>query len=122
VVRRRSGDWRRSPRPRPRGRSARRRAARPARSPDRAGPPCGQCRGLRASGPLETAPTRGSGQIALDAADVDDTCGALIGAGTADRTSPGPSPDPGVRTACAADPEGNPIELLDRTTARAPAG
>ena len=39
-----------------------------------------------------------------------------LATGASDRMSPRPSPDPGVRMAYVADPEGNLIELLDRTT------
>ena len=41
----------------------------------------------------------------------------VIAAGATDRMSPRPSPEPGVRMAYVADPEGNLIELLDRTAA-----
>ncbi|WP_330351321.1 VOC family protein [Streptomyces sp. NBC_00582] len=78
--------------------------------------------GLQASGPLEAALTRGFGHIALDVTNVDEAYGALIGAGATDRMSPRPSPDPGVRMAYVVDPEGNLIELLDRTTARTSTG
>ncbi|MGW2827341.1 VOC family protein [Streptomyces sp. NPDC001443] len=75
--------------------------------------------GIQASGPLEAALTRGFGHIALDVEDVDDAYGALIEAGATDRMTPRPSPEAGVRMAYVADPEGNLIELLDRTSARA---
>ena len=48
--------------------------------------------------------------------DVDAAYDALLAAGAADRMSPRPSPEPGVRMAFVADPEGNLLELLDRTT------
>jgi len=72
--------------------------------------------GLQAASPVEAALTRGFGHIALDVPDVDTAYDALLAAGAADRMSPRPSPEPGVRMAYVADPEGNLIELLDRTT------
>ncbi|MEU4155193.1 VOC family protein [Actinoplanes sp. NPDC026670] len=64
--------------------------------------------------PIEAALTRGFGHIALDVTDVDSAYQRLIEAGATDRMSPRPSPEPGVRMAYVADPEGNLIELLDR--------
>ena len=68
---------------------------------------------------MEAALTRGYGHFALDVADVDASYAALLAAGATDRMSPRPSPEPGVRMAYVADPEGNLIELLDRTAAYA---
>ncbi|SHH28687.1 Catechol 2,3-dioxygenase [Jatrophihabitans endophyticus] len=72
--------------------------------------------GLQAANPVEAALTHGFGHIALDVAVVDDAYDALLDAGATDRMSPRPSPEPGVRMAFVADPEGNLVELLDRTT------
>ena len=47
--------------------------------------------------------------------DVDAAYDALLDAGATDRMSPRPSPEPGMRMAYVADPEGNLVELLDRT-------
>ena len=77
----------------------------------------GSTAGLQAADPVEAALTRGFGHLALDVPDVDATYGALVDAGASDRMSPRPSPEPGVRMAYVADPEGNLLELLDRTTA-----
>ena len=74
--------------------------------------------GLQASNPVEAALTRGYGHVALDVPDVDAAYDALIAAGASDRMSPRPSPEPGVRMAYVADPEGNLVELLDRSSAR----
>ncbi|RYP84019.1 VOC family protein [Nocardioides guangzhouensis] len=74
--------------------------------------------GLRAASPVEAALTRGFGHLALDVEDVDTSFDGLVAAGATDRMSPRPSPEPGVRMAYVADPEGNLIELLDRTSAR----
>jgi lactoylglutathione lyase len=77
----------------------------------------GSVEGLQAADPVEAALTRGFGHVAFDVPDVDAAYAAVIEAGAADRMSPRPSPEPGVRMAFVADPEGNLIELLDRTTA-----
>lgn len=77
----------------------------------------GNVAGLQAANPVEAALTRGYGHVALDVPDVDAAYDALIAAGAADRMSPRPSPEPGVRMAYVADPEGNLVELLDRSTA-----
>jgi catechol 2,3-dioxygenase-like lactoylglutathione lyase family enzyme len=75
--------------------------------------------GMQPGSPIDAALTRGYGHFALDVADVDAAYRELIAAGASDRMSPRPSPEPGVRMAYVADPEGNLIELLDRTTAQA---
>jgi lactoylglutathione lyase len=76
----------------------------------------GSAPGLLAANPVEAALTRGFGHVAFDVPDVDAAYDALVAAGAADRMSPRPSPEPGVRMAFVADPEGNLLELLDRTT------
>jgi catechol 2,3-dioxygenase-like lactoylglutathione lyase family enzyme len=75
--------------------------------------------GLQAADPVAAALTRGFGHIALDDADVDVAFTEFVESGAAERMSPRPSPEPGVRMAYVADPEGNLIELLDLTTAQA---
>ncbi len=77
----------------------------------------GSVAGLQAANPVEAALTRGFGHVAFDVPDVDAAYDALLGAGATDRMSPRPSPEPGVRMAYVADPEGNMVELLDRTAA-----
>jgi catechol 2,3-dioxygenase-like lactoylglutathione lyase family enzyme len=77
----------------------------------------GSLTGLQAAGPVEAALTRGFGHIAFDVADVDTAHRRLLGLGATDRMSPRRSPEPGVRMAFVADPEGNLVELLDRTAA-----
>ena len=74
--------------------------------------------GLQAASPAEAALTRGFGHVAFDVPDVDAAYDGLLAAGATDRMSPRPSPEPGVRMAYVADPEGNLVELLDRTAAR----
>ncbi len=76
----------------------------------------GSVPGLLAANPVEAALTQGFGHLAFDVPDVDAAYEALVAAGAADRMSPRPSPEPGVRMAFVADPEGNLLELLDRTT------
>ena len=76
----------------------------------------GSVAGIQAANPVEAALTRGFGHIALDVPDVDTAYAALLAVGATDRMSPRPSPEPGVRMSFVADPEGNLIELLDRTT------
>jgi catechol 2,3-dioxygenase-like lactoylglutathione lyase family enzyme len=80
----------------------------------------GSVAGLQAAGPVEAALTRGFGHVAFDVPDVDAAHERLLGLGAADRMSPRPSPEPGVRMAYVADPEGNLVELLDRTAAKDP--
>jgi catechol 2,3-dioxygenase-like lactoylglutathione lyase family enzyme len=77
----------------------------------------GNIGGLQAANPVEAALTRGFGHVAFDVPDVDAAYDALLAAGATDRMSPRPSPEPGVRMAYVADPEGNLVELLDRTSA-----
>ena len=78
----------------------------------------GATTGIQATNPVEAALTLGYSHFALDVPEVDPVYDALIAAGASDRMSPRPSPEPGVRMAFVADPEGNLIELLDRTTVR----
>jgi catechol 2,3-dioxygenase-like lactoylglutathione lyase family enzyme len=73
--------------------------------------------GLQAANPVEAALTRGFGHVAFDVPDVDSAYDALLEAGATDRMSPRPSPEPGIRMAYVADPEGNLVELVDRTAA-----
>jgi catechol 2,3-dioxygenase-like lactoylglutathione lyase family enzyme len=70
--------------------------------------------GLQAANPVDAARTRGYGHFAVDVADVDAAYRDLVAAGATDRMTPRPSPEPGVRMAYVADPEGNLIELLCR--------
>jgi catechol 2,3-dioxygenase-like lactoylglutathione lyase family enzyme len=76
----------------------------------------GNVAGIQAGDPADAALTRGFSHIALDVPDVDAAYDALLAAGATTRMTPRPSPEPGVRMAFVADPEGNLLELLDRTT------
>lgn len=78
----------------------------------------GSVTGLQAANPIEAALTRGFGHVAFDVPVVDDAYQRLLSLGATDRMSPRPSPEPGVRMAYVADPEGNLVELLDRATSR----
>lgn len=71
--------------------------------------------GLRADDPPEAVLTDGFGHIAVDVRDLDGTFARLVDLGARSVLTPRPSPEPGVRMAFVADPEGNLLELLDRT-------
>ena len=73
--------------------------------------------GLQAVNPVEAALTRGFGHFCVDVPDVDTAYDAVLEAGATSRMSPRPAPEPGVRMAYVADPEGNLIEIIDRTAA-----
>jgi catechol 2,3-dioxygenase-like lactoylglutathione lyase family enzyme len=78
--------------------------------------------GLQPTSPVDAASTRGYGHMCLDVEDVDTAYRELMSVGASDRMSPRPSPEPGVRMAFVADPEGNLIELLDRAAVRSRGG
>jgi catechol 2,3-dioxygenase-like lactoylglutathione lyase family enzyme len=69
---------------------------------------------LRAADPPTAVLTEGFGHIAFDVAGVDAAFDRLVGLGARAVMTPRPSPEPGVRMAFVADPEGNLVELLDR--------
>jgi lactoylglutathione lyase len=71
--------------------------------------------GLRAETPPEAVLTQGFGHVAFDVAGVDETFDRLVALGARSVMEPRPSPEPGVRMAFVADPEGNLVELLDRS-------
>jgi catechol 2,3-dioxygenase-like lactoylglutathione lyase family enzyme len=74
----------------------------------------GSAPGIQAASPIEALATRGYGHFALSAPDIEPVfAGALAVGGRAVR-EPGPSPEPGVRFAFLADPEGNLVELVER--------
>ena len=75
----------------------------------------GSRRGLRAADPPEAVLTEGFGHVAFDVRGVDDTFDRLVALGARPVMTPRPSPEPGVRMAFVADPEGNLLELLDRS-------
>ena len=71
--------------------------------------------GLRADNPPEAVLTEGFGHLAFDVLGVDLHYDRLVALGARPVMTPRPSPEPGVRMAFVADPEGNLVELLDRS-------
>ena len=74
----------------------------------------GSAPGLRATDPARAALSEAYGHIAFDVADLDATFERVVGLGARPVMAPGQSPEPGVRMAFVADPEGNLVELLSR--------
>jgi lactoylglutathione lyase len=72
--------------------------------------------GLRAADPAEAALSETFGHVAFDVHDVDATVERLVRLGARPVVAPRPSPEPGVRMAFVTDPEGNLLELLDRSS------
>ena len=70
--------------------------------------------GLQGATPIEALGTRGYGHFAMTAADIQPVFEAAVSAGASARVPPSPSPEPGVRFAFVADPEGNLVELVER--------
>ena len=70
--------------------------------------------GLRAETPLDALATRGYGHFALSATDIEAPFARAVQAGATPKVTPRPSPEPGIRFAFVADPEGNLIELVER--------
>jgi glyoxylase I family protein len=66
------------------------------------------------SDPGDAALREGFGHLAFDVRDVDAGFDRLVALGATPVLTPRPSPEPGVRMAFVADPEGNLLELLDR--------
>jgi len=75
----------------------------------------GSVPGLRASTPPEAVLTEGFGHVCFDVAGVDPHFDRLVALGAHPVMTPRPSPEPNVRMAFVADPEGNLLELLDRS-------
>jgi len=75
----------------------------------------GNAAGIQVQVPLDAALTRGLGHLALTVDDLEGSHRDLLAAGAGERMPPSQSPEPGVRIAFVADPEGNLIELVDRT-------
>lgn len=70
--------------------------------------------GIQGSTPIEALATRGYGHVALSAPNIDLVFQQALGAGASTVVPPSPSPEPGVRLAFLADPEGNLVELVER--------
>src|SRR5712691_8989289 len=64
--------------------------------------------------PGDAALREGYGHLAFDVTALDDAYARALALGARPVMPPGPSPEPGVRMAFVADPEGNLIELLHR--------
>jgi lactoylglutathione lyase len=64
--------------------------------------------------PIEALATRGYGHFAIAAPDIEPLFAAGIAAGACALVPPSPSPEPGVRFAFMADPEGHLVELVER--------
>jgi catechol 2,3-dioxygenase-like lactoylglutathione lyase family enzyme len=72
--------------------------------------------------PNEALLTQGWAHVCFRVDDVHGTYDAMIAAGATSLKAPGPAPEPGVTFAFVADPEGNLVELLDRTQSVAEKG
>ncbi len=81
----------------------------------------GSAPGLRAANPAAAVLSEGYGHMAFDVVGVDAEYERLLGLGATPVMPPQPSPEPDVRMAFVADPEGNLVELLDRTAGTAEA-
>lgn len=73
----------------------------------------GSAPGLQAATPIEAIATRGYGHFAFAAPDIDPLFARAVEAGARAVLEPAPSPEPGVRFAFLADPEGNLVELVE---------
>ena len=69
---------------------------------------------VKPADPAEAARREGYGHVAFDVADLDGAYDHAVARGARPVMPPCPAPEPGVRMAFVADPEGNLIELLDR--------
>jgi len=78
--------------------------------------------GIQGHGPREALATHGYGHLALTTSALDSLYEELLAAGAGGVKEPGPSPEPGIRMAFVADPEGNLIELVGRGAAPATEG
>jgi catechol 2,3-dioxygenase-like lactoylglutathione lyase family enzyme len=73
----------------------------------------GSVAGIQGATPIEALATRGYGHFALAAADIDAVFASALEAGARAVFEPARSPEPGVRFAFLADPEGNLVELVE---------
>jgi glyoxylase I family protein len=78
----------------------------------------GSAPGPRAADPAEAVLSQTFGHIAFDVADLDAAFDRVVGLGARPVMTPRPSPEPGVRMAFVADPEGNLVEMLSRGAVR----
>src|SRR5581483_5932058 len=73
----------------------------------------GSAPGLQGVTLIEALATRGYGHFAFAAPDIDAVFARALTAGASPVMEPGSSPEPGVRFAFLADPEGNLVELVE---------
>ena len=69
---------------------------------------------VKPADPAQAARREGYGHVAFDVADLDGAYDRAVARGARPVMPPCPAPEPGVRMAFVADPEGNLIELLHR--------
>jgi lactoylglutathione lyase len=74
----------------------------------------GAAAGIQGAAPVEALATRGYGHFALATSQLDALYAHATAAGATTLIAPSPSPEPGVRFAFLADPEGNLVELVER--------
>lgn len=70
--------------------------------------------GIQGATPIKALGTRGYGHFALASPDIEPVFEAALAAGATAIVPPSPSPEPGIRFAFLADPEGNLVELVER--------
>jgi catechol 2,3-dioxygenase-like lactoylglutathione lyase family enzyme len=75
----------------------------------------GAAPGIQGRDPIGALATRGYGHFALATPEIDALFAHAVAAGAREVAPPGPSPEPGIRFAFLADPEGNLIELVGRS-------
>jgi lactoylglutathione lyase len=73
----------------------------------------GSAAGIQGATPIEALATRGYGHFAFATPDIDPVFARALEAGATAVVEPSPSPEPGVRFAFLADPEGNLVELVE---------
>jgi lactoylglutathione lyase len=73
----------------------------------------GSVPGIQGATPIDAPATRGYGHFAFAAPDIDSVFARALEAGASAVFEPAPSPEPGVRFAFLADPEGNLVELVE---------
>jgi lactoylglutathione lyase len=73
----------------------------------------GSTPGVQGVMPIEALATRGYGHFAFAAPDIDAVFAGALEAGASAVLEPAASPEPGVRFAFLADPEGNLVELVE---------
>jgi lactoylglutathione lyase len=73
----------------------------------------GSTAGIQGATPIEALGVRGYGHFAFAAPDIDSVFARALESGASPVLEPAPSPEPGVRFAFLADPEGNLVELVE---------